>query len=206
MRHFCDVLPAGTGLCSGALPLSDCNCLASLKHEATTPAKTRPPHHTTTSRPHHNTNPSHASPAIAAGSIIPYHHPLNVSLPSFPPPTALTAASPVGPSRQEQRIAILDGDQLHSEHRRAVRGAHDMLHRAHGLQEHWERRVDGQMLRCPVRCLSGFMTLTACPRQQMPAATNHLRAACRPRSHPGTWRLLCTTGLAHLATFTSSPH
>ena len=50
-----------------------------------TPAKTRTTHHTTTARPHHNTILSHASPAIAQGSIISYQHPPNVRLPSPPP-------------------------------------------------------------------------------------------------------------------------
>ena len=95
------------GLC--VFDLTTGNCLASqqARSHSLTPAKTRTTHHTTTARPHHNTILSHASPAIAQGSIISYQHPLNVRLPSLPPHRSHRCKTL---SRQERPSAALDED------------------------------------------------------------------------------------------------
>lgn len=83
------------------------DCLASQQARSHSPdtRQIRPPHHHRSPSPQHN--PSHASPAIAQGSIISYQHPLNVRLPSLPthrPHRCKTL------SRQERPSAALDED------------------------------------------------------------------------------------------------
>ena len=76
-----------------------------------THTRQNPHHHTTTARPHHNTILSHASPAIAQGSIISYQHPPNVRLPSLSPhrPHRCKPCPPRGgflsPGRRRRHVA-----------------------------------------------------------------------------------------------------
>lgn len=85
VRHFCVTQVVLAQCCRARAVLLDCNCLASQQARSHShhSAKTRPPHHHRSTSPQHN--PSHASPAIAQGSIISYQHPPNVRLPSLPP-------------------------------------------------------------------------------------------------------------------------